>query len=79
MPNMWASIPDECLCGLFLYLMFCHAFYAIFLNILLVLELLFSKLVVTRSRIRGHFPQTSDCELDIPADSVKSIPTNPSI
>ena len=27
---------------------------------------------VTCSRNRGHFPQNSDCELDIPADSVKS-------
>ena len=27
---------------------------------------------VTRSRKRGHFPQNTDCELDVPADSAKS-------
>ena len=27
---------------------------------------------VTRSRKRGQFPQTSDCELDIPVDSAKN-------
>ena len=28
---------------------------------------------MTRSRKRGPFPQKSDCELDISADSVKSV------
>ena len=28
---------------------------------------------VTRSRKRGPFPQKSDCELDLPADSAKSV------
>ena len=28
---------------------------------------------VTRSRKRGHFPQKSNCELDLSADSAKSV------
>ena len=32
-----------------------------------------NNLYVTRSRKRGPFPQKSDCELDLSADSVKSV------
>ena len=28
---------------------------------------------MTRSRKRGHFPQTSECKLDLSADSAKSV------
>ena len=33
----------------------------------------YSRKYVTRSRKRGPFPQKSDCELDLSADSTKSV------